>query len=146
MLKENIKAPDFTLIDQNNKSHALFEYRDKWVIIYFYPKDDSPGCTKEANNFKENLDKFMDLNAEVIGISPDLPQSHKKFADKYGITLTLLSDPNKEVISKYHARGLVTKRVSYLVNPDGIIAKAYSTVNPARHAEEILQDLKYLRG
>ncbi|HEY4696094.1 MAG TPA: peroxiredoxin [Candidatus Hydromicrobium sp.] len=142
MLKEKIKAPDFKLIDQNNKFHTLLDYKGKWAAIYFYPRDNSPGCTTEAKNFRDNVDKFKRLNAEVIGISPDSPLSHKKFADQYNLPITLLSDPGKEVIKKYHAGGIITKRVSYLINPEGLIEKAYPTVNPAKHAEEILSDLE----
>src|SRR3989304_2926666 len=108
MLKEKIKAPDFNLIDQNNKIHTLSDYKGKWIVIYFYPRDNSPGCTTEAKNFRDNVDKFKRLNAEVIGISPDSPLSHKKFADQYNLPITLLSDPGKEVIKKYHAGGIIT--------------------------------------
>lgn len=146
MLTEKTKAPDFNLIDQNNKFHTLASYKDKWVVIYFYPKDNSPGCTTEAKNFRDNVNKFKNLNAEIIGISPDLPLSHKKFTDQYNLSITLLSDPGKEIIKKYHASGIITKRISYLINPEGIIEKAYPTVNPAKHAEEILSDLEDLKN
>ena len=146
MLKEKIKAPDFKLVDQNNKFHTLLDYKGKWVVIYFYPRDNSPGCTTEAKNFRDNVDKFKSLNAIVIGISPDSPLSHKKFAEQYNLSITLLSDPGKEVINKYLAGGIITKRISYLINPEGIIEKIYPTVNPARHAEEILSDLEDLKN
>ncbi len=142
MLREKIEAPDFKLMDQNNKFHTLSDYKGKWVVIYFYPRDNSPGCTREAANFRDNIDKFKKLNAEVIGISPDSPMSHKKFAKHYNLPIILLSDKTKEVINKYQASGIITKRISYLINPDGIIEKTYPTVNPARHAEEILSDLE----
>ncbi|MCL5071318.1 MAG: peroxiredoxin [Actinobacteria bacterium] len=144
MLKEKIKAPDFELTDQNNKLHKLDDYKGRWIVIYFYPRDNSPGCTTEAKNFRDNIDKFAKLNAKVIGISPDSPLSHKKFADQYNLPIILLSDPGKEVIKKYYAGGIITKRVSYLINPEGIIEKAYPMVNPARHAEDILNDLEDL--
>jgi len=146
MLKEKTKAPDFKLEDQNNKIHTLMEYRNKWLVIYFYPKDNSPGCTTEAKNFRDNIEKFKRLNAKVIGISPDSPLSHKKFAKQYSLSITLLSDPDKEVINKYLAGGIITKRISYLIDPEGVIEKAYSTINPARHAEQILNDLEDLRN
>jgi peroxiredoxin Q/BCP len=142
MLKEKIKAPDFELKDQNNESHRLEDYRGKWVAIYFYPRDNSPGCTTEAKNFRDNIDKFKSLNAKVIGISPDSPACHKKFADQYDLPITLLSDPTKGVIRKYQAAGIITKRISYLINPEGMIEKSYPTVNPAKHAEEIINDLQ----
>lgn len=145
MLKENVSAPGFKLIDQNNKIHTLSDYKGKWIVIYFYPRDNSPGCTREAKNFRDNIDKFKKLNTKVIGISPDSPLSHKKFTDQYNLSIILLSDPEKEVISKYHAGGIITKRISYLIDPDGIIKKVYPTVNPAKHAEEILGDLEEFR-
>ena len=144
MLKEKIKAPDFDLMDQNNEFHTLADYSGKWVAIYFYPRDNSPGCTTEAKNFRDNIDKFKSLNAEVVGISPDSPASHKKFADQYDLPITLLSDPAKEVIRKYQASGIITRRISYLISPEGIIERSYPTVNPAKHAEEILNDLQDL--
>jgi len=146
MLREKTKAPDFNLMDQNNKSHSLKDFKDKWVVIYFYPRDNSPGCTTEAKNFRDNVAKFKNYNSEIIGISPDPPVSHKQFIDKFNLSITLLSDPGKDVIRKYHAGGIITKRISYLVDQDGIIQKAYPAVNPARHAEEILSDLEDLRN
>ncbi len=144
MLNEKNKAPDFNLADQDNNDHSLSDYKGKWIVLYFYPKDNSPGCTTEAKNFSDSIDKFKQLNAEVIGISPDSPSSHKKFVQKYDIPVILLSDPKKEVIKKYHAAGFITKRISYLINPQGMIEKKYLSVNPAKHAEEILDDLKAL--
>jgi peroxiredoxin Q/BCP len=146
MLKEKIKAPDFKLMDQNDKFNSLSDYKGKWVVIYFYPKDNSPGCTREAMNFRDNIDKFKNLSGEVIGISPDSPESHKEFIGKYDLDLTLLSDPRKEIINKYNAGGIITKRISYLINPEGVIAKVYPSVNPARHAEEILNDLEEFKN
>jgi thioredoxin-dependent peroxiredoxin len=145
MLKEKIKAPDFELLDQYNELHTLQKYKGKWVVIYFYPRDNSPGCTIEAKDFKDNIDKIKMLNAEVMGISPDSQLSHKKFSDKYNLPMTLLSDAEKEVIKKYHADGIITKRISYLINPEGVIEKAYPSVNPGKHAEDILNDLENLR-
>lgn len=146
MPKEEMTAPDFNLVDQNNKYHSLADYRGKWVVIYFYPRDNSPGCTTEAKNFRDNINKFIGLNTEVIGISPDSPLSHKKFADQYSLPITLLSDPTKAVIRKYHAAGIITKRISYLIDPDGIIKRVYTSVTPAKHAEEILSDLEDFRN
>ncbi len=145
MLKEKTIAPEFSLGSQDNEFFNLGDYRGKWVAIYFYPKDNSPGCTTEAKNFRDNINKFRNLDAVIVGISPDSPDRHRQFAHKYNIPITLLSDPEKAVIKKYHAGGPVTKRISYLVNPEGIIEKAYSSVNPARHAEEIINDLESLR-
>ena len=105
MLREMTVAPSFELLDQNKKVHNLENYKGQWVLIYFYPKDDSPGCTKEAANFRDNIDKFKNLNVNIIGISSDSTESHKKFTEKYNLPITLLSNPEKEVIGKYHAKG-----------------------------------------
>jgi thioredoxin-dependent peroxiredoxin len=145
MLKEKIKAPDFNLVDQNNNFHSLSDYRDRWVVIYFYPRDNCPSSITEAKNFKENVAKFQFFNVEVIGISPDSSLMHKKFAKQYDLPITLLADPTKEIIKKYKAAGIITKRISYLINPEGIIEKSYSIVNPSRHAEDILTDLEKQR-
>jgi len=101
MLELNELAPDFTLLDQNGNQHKLSDYRGKKVILYFYPKDDTPGCTTEACQFNEILPNFQRTEAVVLGISADTPESHKKFAEKYNLNFTLLSDPEKEVIQKY---------------------------------------------
>ena len=146
MLKENSKAPYFDLKDQDNGAHSLEDYAHKWFVAYFYPKDGSPSCIKEAINFKDNLSRFKEFDVEVLGISPDSTASHKTFSDKYGIPLTLLSDPQKEMIKKYHAKGIITKRISYLIGPGAEIKKAYPSVNPGNHAEEILNDLKTLKN
>lgn len=141
MLKESTKAPDFKLPDKDNKIHSLSDYLGKWVVLYFYPKDDTPGCTKEATNFRDNIDKFKSLSVEVIGISSDTIESHKKFIEKFNLNILLLSDLRKEIIGKYGAKGVVTKRISYLINPEGVIDKVYPKVNPSLHAQEILDDL-----
>jgi len=141
MLKESTKAPDFKLPDKDNKIHSLSDYLGKWVVLYFYPKDDTPGCTKEATNFRDNIDKFKSLSVEVIGISSDFIESHKKFIEKFNLNILLLSDLRKEIIGKYGAKGVVTKRISYLINPEGVIDKVYPKVNPSLHAQEILDDL-----
>jgi thioredoxin-dependent peroxiredoxin len=146
MLIEKSKAPSFNLLDQNGDFRTQSDFKDKWTVIYFYPRDNSPGCTTEAKNFRDNIARFKTLNAEVIGISPDPPKNHKKFIEKYNLPIVLLSDPAKEVIKKYHAGGIITKRISYLINPQGIIEKAYPNVNPAKHAEEILNDLENLKN
>jgi peroxiredoxin Q/BCP len=144
MLKENITAPDFSLPDENNTLHALSDYAGEWVLLYFYPKDDTPGCTKEACTFRDNLPNFEKLNVRVLGISADSPQSHVAFKDKYDLNFTLLSDTKKEVIKMYDAGGAFTRRISYLIDPKGIIKKAYSKVVPAEHPEQVLNDIRAL--
>ena len=154
MLKIGIKAPLFTLQDQNNETQSLKTYLGKWTLIYFYPKDDTPGCTKEACTIAEIYSDFRRLKVTVLGISKDTPKSHKKFADKFNLPFTLLSDPTAEMIDKYGAlveksmfgkKYLGIDRVSYLINPEGKIVKAYPAVDPATHALELLKDIKILQ-
>lgn len=143
-IKEGQQAPDFAALDQNGKQHRLADYKGKWVLIYFYPKDDTPGCTKEACNFR---DEFSELKGkvEVLGVSHDRVESHAKFAAKHRLPFTLLSDPQKKIIEAYEAKGFFfTKRISYLINPAGKIAKIYSSVKPAKHAHEVLLDYNKL--
>ncbi len=148
-----MKATDFTLADQNNKIHRLSDYLGKWVVLYFYPKDNTPGCTKEACGFRDQMEELKKLNVIVLGISADSIESHKKFSQNHQLSFHLLSDPNKEVIKKYQVWGkkkfLVKEfegilRISYLINPDGEIVKKYEKVKPEIHAQEILNDIKKL--
>lgn len=129
-------APDFTLLDQNNQPHSLQDYRGKWVILYFYPKDDTPGCTTEACNFRDSLRELQKLGLVVLGVSKDSVASHGKFAAKYQLNFPLLSDPDHQVIEQYQA----SSRTTYLIDPQGYIAKVYPKVNPTQHAAEILAD------
>ena len=134
------QAPDFTLLDQDNKSHKLSDYSSQYVLVYFYPKDDTPGCTKEACMLRDNYEGFKERNIQVFGISSDDPASHKKFIEKYHLPFTLLSDTEKSVAKLYDADGIFLKRVSYLIAPGGKILKFYPNVDPANHASEILAD------
>lgn len=142
MLQNKTKAPDFELQDQNGKIHKLSDYKGSRVLVYFYPKDDTPGCTKEACSIRDAYADFSKLNLVIIGISADSVESHKKFAEKYHLPFTLLADTNKTVIKAYDADGLFTKRISYLINEEGDIIKEYPNVDPATHAAEIYEDLK----
>ena len=147
MLDIHTIAPDFTLLDQGGKEHSLSYHRGSYVLIYFYPKDDTPGCTKEACTIRDAYKDFESNGVKVFGISADSVESHKKFAEKYDLPFTLLSDPAKKVITLYGADGaLLTKRISYLINPDGTIAKAYPDVDPAHHGAEILMDVYALKA
>lgn len=146
-----MKATDFELPDQDGKNHRLSDYKGKWVILYFYPKDDTPGCTKEACNFRDSIDKFQRMGTVILGVSKDSVASHKKFADKYHLNFTILSNENKSVIKEYKSWGIKkfmgrefegTIRNTYLINPKGEIVKFYEKVNPLTHAEEILKDLE----
>lgn len=134
------KAPDFSLPDQDGVTHSLKDYENKWVLIYFYPKDDTPGCTKEACGFRDVAAEYAKNNVIVLGVSKDSVISHKKFAEKYHLTFPLLSDESKVVIGAYGAWG----RVSFLIGPDQTIQKEYLKVDVFKHAQEILQDVKTL--
>ena len=146
-------APLFALPDQNGKEHSLADYQGKWVLLYFYPKDDTPGCTKEACTIRDSFPDFKKLKIAVLGMSVDSVKSHKKFEEKYDLPFTLLSDDKKEVVKKYGVWGKKkfmgheyegTSRTSFLINPQGNIAKIYEGVNPVSHAADVLADLKTL--
>ncbi len=149
------KAPDFSLADQNGDVHTLADYAGKWLVLYFYPKDDTPGCTTEACNFRDGRDVLQQMGVEVIGISKDTVRSHKKFADKYDITFTLLSDRDHAVIEaygswqpkKFMGREFIgIQRDTYLINPAGEIVKKYAGVDPKTHIGDIIKDLKFYQS
>ena len=153
-LKEGTLAPDFKTLDQDGKNHKLSDYKGQWVLIYFYPKDDTPGCTKEACAIRDMMPNFKKLKLKVFGVSVNDVKSHKKFAEKYDLPFTLLADPDKKVVKKYGVWGkkkfigreyMGTFRTSFLIDPKGKIAKVYEKVNPETHATEILEDLKKLK-
>ena len=150
MLEVGTKAPDFTLPDQNGDLHSLSEYRGKRVILYFYPKDNTPGCTKQACGFAERYPQFIEKGAVVLGISKDSVASHKKFEEKYGLPFTLLSDPELKVIQAYDvwkekmnygkiSMGVV--RTTYLIDEEGKIVKAFDKVKAADNPERMLGEL-----
>ncbi len=140
MLNIGIKAPDFAAPDQNNKIQRLSDYQGQWVLIYFYPKDDTPGCTAEACALRDKYAEFDKIKAVVLGVSADSVKSHVKFADKYSLPFPLIADEDKKIIKAYGAGGLF-HRISYLIDPLGNIAKVYDKVKPAAHATEVLSDL-----
>ena len=153
MLKEGTKAPDFTALDQNEKDHSLKDYTGKWVLLYFYPKDNTPGCTKEACAIRDTWSEFKKAGITVLGMSGDSTTSHKKFADKYKLPFTLLADPDRKIMKAYQV--LNTKKMfgkeyegisrsSYLIDAKGNIAKTYPKVKPSDHADQILADAKTL--
>lgn len=144
MVKVGDLAPAFTLPDQDGAMHSLSKYLGTYTLIYFYPKDDTPGCTKEACSIRDAWNEFTRAGISVIGISADPIDSHKTFKQKYKLPYTLLSDRDKSIIAEYGAKGIGTKRISYLVSPDGVVIKAYPKVDPATHAAEILIDHKKL--
>ncbi len=148
MLEIGTKAPDFSLPDQNGKLHSLEEYRGKKVILYFYPRDNTPGCTKQACNFGELYPQFLEKGAVVIGVSKDSVASHKKFEEKYGLPFTLLSDPELSCIQGYDvwkekknygkvSMGVV--RTTYLIDEEGIIIKAFGKVKAAENPAQMLE-------
>lgn len=150
-LKINQKAPDFELPDAEGNTHSLTQYAGKWILLYFYPKDDTPGCTKEACAIRDNFPAFQKMDAVILGVSADSSVSHAKFAGKYRLPFTLLSDEKKEVLEKYGVwaeKSFMGKkyfgilRTSFLISPDGKIAKIYQNVKPAIHAEEVLKELR----
>lgn len=146
MLKIKTKAPDFKLPDQDGQTHSLSEFKGRWVLMYFYPKDDTPGCIKEACTIRDSFPSFEKLKAVVLGISTDSIKSHRKFADKYKLPFTLLADEEKKVIKLYGvwAKKIGTLRTSFLIDPKGKVIKIYKNVKPEIHAEKVLKDLKSL--
>lgn len=149
MLEKGQAAPQFSLTDQDGQIHNLADYRGKKVVLYFYPKDDTPGCTKEACTIAEVYSDFETKGATVFGVSADDQASHKAFASKYGLPFTLLSDPTHETIKAYGAYkeedttgvGIHTNRITYIIDEEGNILKTYPEVDPATHAHTILADL-----
>ena len=139
-----MKAFDFSLPDQDGKLHKLSDYRGQLVVLYFYPKDNTPGCTVEACSFRDNQEKFSKNGIVILGISKDTVDSHKKFAQKHNLRFTIFSDVEKKIIKKYKAWGLSTLRKTYLIDPKGEIVKIYEKVNPLFHGDEILKDLDQL--
>lgn len=143
MLNIGDKAPSFKLKDQDGKEHSLKDYEGKWILIYFYPKDNTSGCTKEACSIRDSWQEFRDNNVIVLGVSKDSVESHKKFEGDHKLPFTLLSDPEREVIKAYEAtRGLATARTSYLISPHGTIAHVFSKVNTETHAMDVLEELE----
>lgn len=147
MITEGTIAPHFTLKNHEEVEKSLSSFLGHWVLLYFYPKDDTPGCTTEACAFRDNFPLYEDIGIQVIGISKDSPESHTAFKEKYNLPFELLSDSDGSVAKEYGADGLLgTKRISYLIGPDGMIKKSYPKVSPAIHAEEVLADLKLLKA
>jgi peroxiredoxin Q/BCP len=141
-------APAFKLQDQDGRWHTLDDYKGKWLVLYFYPKDQTPGCTTEACEFRDNIFAFRDINAVIVGISIDNVESHKKFEGKHSLPFTLLADPSKEtakaygVLKKFVLIMEMAKRETFLVDPNGRIAKIYRDVDPKIHAQAVLGDIK----
>jgi peroxiredoxin Q/BCP len=150
MIEEGKKAPVFTLPDSNEKKVSLKDFAGKNIVLYFYPKDNTSGCTAEACDFRDRLPNFSKVNAVVLGVSPDSPSSHKKFADKYELPFTLLSDEDKKVLEKYgvwQEKSMYGKkymgvvRTTVIIDKNGIIKKIFPKVKVNGHVEEVLNTL-----
>lgn len=150
-ISANIPAPDFSLIDENGIEKRLSDYHGKSVVLYFYPKDDTPGCTTEACSFRDDYSAYENAGVTILGVSPDSPKSHLKFKTKYQLPFTLLADENHEVCELYGVWGRKkfmgreydgVFRTTFLISPDGIIIKVFENVKPAEHSQELLEALK----
>ncbi len=154
MTKQNVpfSAPDFSLKSSDGATHTLGDFRGKWVVLYFYPKDDTPGCTTEACSMRDSRDELTDLGATVIGISRDEAASHEKFKTKYNLSFTLLSDPDAKVIRDYGAWGAKqfgregVLRKTFIIDPDGLVVKVYGRVTPLGHGKQVVDELKRLQA
>lgn len=154
MLQPGDTAPAFSLPDQDGAIHALKDQQGSWTLLYFYPKDDTPGCTIEACTLRDNFPHFGKMKATVWGVSTDSVAKHKKFSVKYKLPFTLLADEDKAVVTAYGVYGkkkfmgreyMGINRISFLIDPTGKIAKVYNPVKPLKHAEEVLADLEALK-
>ena len=150
MLEIGTKAPDFELSDQNGEKHSLKDYRGRKLVLYFYPKDNTAGCTKQACGFAERYPQFTEKGAEVVGISKDSVKSHKNFEEKYELPFTLLSDPEHEVIelydvwkekNNYGKKTFGVVRTTYLIDEEGTIVKAFGKVKAADNPEQMLEEI-----
>jgi peroxiredoxin Q/BCP len=144
-------APTFSLPSQEGAQVSLDQFKGKWVVLYFYPKDFTSGCTVEAHNFQRDLDKYTQKDAVIVGVSVDNVDSHKSFCTKEGLNFKLLADSNHSVVEKYGSimeyNGMtLAARNTFLIDPTGVIRKVYLKVNPQNHSEEVLADLQQLQG
>jgi peroxiredoxin Q/BCP len=148
VLSEGVKAPGFKLQDSEGKIHKLSDYAGETIVVYFYPKDDTPGCTKEACSFRDSYADFKQAGVTIIGISPDKVESHKKFKEKYALPFTLLADPDHAVCEAYGAWGLKKSfgkeyegvfRTTFVIGPEGEIKRVFENVKPSDHSQEVLE-------
>jgi thioredoxin-dependent peroxiredoxin len=145
-------APDFSLVDSTGKAHRLADYKGKWLVLYFYPKDETPGCTTEACSLRDARDDIAALGAEVIGISRDDASSHEKFKANHALNFTLLTDPDHKTMDAYGAWGKKmfgqegVLRKTFIIDPTGNVVKAYGRVTPVGHGEQITGDIRVLQG
>ena len=150
VLSAGQQAPEFELIDNEGNTHKLSDYRGQTIVVYFYPKDDTPGCTKEACSFRDTYADFKQAGVEIIGISPDSEKSHSRFIQKYELPFTLLSDPDHKVCEAFGVWGLKkymgreyegVYRTTFIIGPDGIIKRVFENVKPADHSQEVLAEV-----
>ena len=150
-VSEGMSAPDFKLQDQAGQWHELKDYRGEWVVLYFYPKDDTPGCTTEAKNFKDDMAEYTKLNAKIVGVSLDDIESHKQFAEVYGLPFTLLADTEKQAAEAYGVLTSIgpinfTKRETFVIDPEGQIVKHFADVDPSSHSDTVLATLTEIQS
>lgn len=143
MVEIGQQAPGFTAQDQDGDTVQLSDFAGRQLVLYFYPKDDTPGCTKEACSFRDNLDRLEDEEATVLGVSADTVESHAAFAARHDLDFQLLADPEKEIIDAYDVEGRFgnAARVTVLIDENGVVRKVYEDVDPEQHAEQVLEDL-----
>ena len=145
-------APYFSLNDEKGTTHTLADYKGKWVVLYFYPQDDTPGCTTQACSLRDARDTLAELGAEIVGISRDTPSDHEKFKAKYSLNFTLLTDPEAETINVYGAWGkkMFGKegilRKTFIINPEGEVVKVFGRVTPVGHGDQVIAELKALQA
>lgn len=153
-VKLNSTAPDFEGVQEDDNPISLKDYTGKWIILYFYPKDNTPGCTAEACNFRDETDELTGLNAVVIGVSPDKPKTHKNFIKKFDLNFHLVSDENLEICNKYGVwqektmcgrKHMGVVRTTFIINPEGKIAAVFEKVKPAVHSDEVKAKLAELQ-
>ena len=153
MIKENTQAPDFALLNQEGKSISLKDFSGKALILYFYPKDDTPGCTTEACSFRDDYSVYQGMNVDIVGVSPDNVDSHGKFAEKYDLPFELLSDDGHQVCEAYGVWGKKKNfgkeydgvhRTTFLIDADGMVRKVFKGVKPASHSQEVIEAVKAL--
>lgn len=146
-----MQAPDFALTDQDGNKKTLSDFAGKWLVVYFYPKDDTPGCTTEACSLRDANDELIELGAQVVGISKDDEDSHRKFKAKHKLNFTLLSDPEGTTIEAYGAWGpkmfgkIGIQRKTFIISPEGEIVKTYGRVTPLGHGDQVIAELQKLR-
>lgn len=144
-------APPFLLKDASGNTHHLSDYAGEYLVLYFYPKDDTPGCTEEACQFRDDWAQFQKLGAKVVGVSVDNSESHANFSKKYHLPFPLLADTDGKVAERYQALSnflvfKIAKRYTFLINPTGKVVKVYTSVNTSKHAQQIIDDLKTMQG